>query len=142
MQRRFLMTNRAIEIHDSDLGSLVVSDDVITLNFDPAYIHQPEGAPGTDAGTCWTQPIVIRLHGHVVNGGLHEMPCSLWDGHLILNGTLHDNLIPIPLNVEGEIELSLASVPGESVTLRGNRITLEVIGDRNYIENSPSSRLR
>ena len=101
------MTNRAIEIHDSDLEALVVSDGMITLNFESAYIHQSEGAPGTDAGTGWTQPIVIRLHGNVVNGGLREMPCSLWDGQLILNGTIHDNLIPIPLNVEGEIELSL-----------------------------------
>jgi hypothetical protein len=129
------MPNQAIEIHDSDLESLIVCDGYVVLNFAPAYIHQSNGAPGVDAGTGWTQHLVIRIHGNVTEGALNMTPCTLWEGSLTLNGIHHDNVIPTPLNVEGEIELDLTARSGESVKVRGSRITLELLGEPKYIED-------
>jgi hypothetical protein len=133
------MTNRAIEIHDSDLESLVVNSGNVVLTFAPAYIHQSAGNPGVDAGSGWTQHLVIRIHGEVTEGALNELPCTLWDGDLTLNGTQFDNTIPIPLSFEGDVRLHLTSVPGESVQVIGTSITLELLGEPKYIEDFPRS---
>ena len=77
-----LMPNQAIEIHDSELESLVVSEGHVVLDFSSAYIHQSDGRPGVDAGTGWTRHIVIRVRGDIVTGSLTELPCDLSSGHL------------------------------------------------------------
>jgi hypothetical protein len=127
-----LMPNRAIEIHDSGLESLVVSEGHVVLDFSSAYIHESDGRPAVDAGTGWT--VVIRVRGDVVNGSLTELPCDLSSGHLTLNGVQSDNLIPIPLGSDAEVELHLTSNFAESVQVRGDRITLELLGEPTYVE--------
>lgn len=131
------MANREIEIHDSELASVEVSDGDIILKLSPAYIHMSDGRPGIDAGTGWIQNAVIRVRGTAVAGSMSELPCDLWDGYLKVNGEHSDNLIPIPLAATGDIELHFTSRAGESVQVRGNRITLELLGEPKYIEDFP-----
>ena len=129
-----LMPNRAIEIHDSELESLVVSEGHVVLDFSSAYIHESDGRPSVDPGTGWTQHVVIRVRGDIVAGSLSELPCDLSSGHLTLNGVQSDNLIPIPLSSDAELELHLTSNFAESVRVRGDRITLELLGNPTYVE--------
>jgi len=134
------MTNRAIEIHDSQLQSITISAGDVVLDFSSAYIHQSDGRPGIDAGTGWTQHVVIRIRGDVVSGSLKELPCDLWSGYLILNGRHSDNLIPIPLSFDGNVELHLTSgFAEEFVRVRGNRATLELLGEPHYVEQVPGA---
>ncbi|MGZ4896753.1 MAG: hypothetical protein ACXVJ0_09815 [Candidatus Angelobacter sp.] len=129
------MANRVIEIHDSGLKSIVVSDGEIILELSPAYIHQSEGRPATDAGTGWLQDAVIRIRGEEISGSISKLPCDLSDGHLTLTGECLDNIIPIPLSVEGDIELQLTSCSGESIQIRGDGITLQMRGEPKYVED-------
>jgi hypothetical protein len=101
------MTNRAIEIHDSKLQSITITAGDVVLDFSSAYIHQSDGRPGIDAGTGWTQHVVIRVRGDGVSDSLKELPCDLWSGYLILNGRHSDNLIPVPLGFDGDVGLHL-----------------------------------
>jgi len=48
-----------------------------------------------------------------------------------------DNLIPIPLDSTGDIELQFTSISGESLQVRGEGITLELLGEPRYIEDVP-----
>src|SRR5579864_2359605 len=114
------MPSRAIEIHDSELASLVASDGRVVLEFPSAYIHESEGRPAIDAGTGWTQHAVIRIDGEIVAGLLTELPCELSSGYLTLKGEQSNNLIPIPLDYEGKVELRLTSQFTESVHILGN----------------------
>jgi hypothetical protein len=131
------MTNRAIEIHDSKLQSIAIRAGHVVLDFSSAYIHQSDGRPSIDAGTGWTQHAVIRVRGDVVSGSLTELPCDLSSGYLTFNGQHSDNLIPIPLNRDGEVELHLTSAFAESVQVRGSRVTLELLGEPGYVEQFP-----
>jgi hypothetical protein len=54
-----------------------------------------------------------------------------------MNGQHSDNLIPIPLNRDGEVELHLTSAFAESVQVRGNRVTVELLGEPGYVEQFP-----
>ena len=90
-------------------------------------------------GTGWTQHAVIRVRGDVVTGSLTELPCDLSSGYLTLNGEHSDNLIPIPLSCDGDVELHLTSTFAESVQVRGNRVTLELLGEPNYVEQFPGA---
>ena len=130
-----MMANRNIEIHDSELKSLKVSDGHIILELSPAYIHMSDGRPGIDAGTGWIQNAVIRVCGEGLLGSISELPCDLWDGYLKVNGEFFDNLIPIPLDSAGNIELQFTSKSGESLRIRGDHITLELLDEPKYIED-------
>jgi hypothetical protein len=120
------MAKQEIEIHDSELKTVTVSDGNIVLELSPAYIHISAGHPGIDAGTGWLQNAVIRVHGEEILGSISELPCDLWNGYLKVDGELFDNLIPIPLDSAGNIELQFTSISGESLQVRGDHITLTV----------------
>jgi hypothetical protein len=133
------MANRVIEIHDSELKSIAVRVGEIVVELAPAYIHQSEGRPGMDAGTGWLQDAVIRIRGEEISGSINDLPCDLWDGNLTLPGEYLDNLIPIPLSVEGDIVLQLTSCSGESVQIRGDHISLQLSGEPKYLEEVPAN---
>ena len=57
----------------------------------------------------------------------------LSDGSLRINGSVSDNLIPIPLDVQGDIELTLECC-GDLVHIQGTSAKLELIGTAEYVE--------
>lgn len=63
------------------------------------------------------------------DGGSHHLS----GGSLRINGSVSDNLIPIPLDVQGDIELTLECW-GDVVHVHGNSASLELIGRAQYIE--------
>jgi hypothetical protein len=131
-----------IEIHDSVIESLVHEERMIVLKLSHAYIHESDGRPGIDPGTGWGQRAAISIRGEIVAGGLSELPCDLSSGSLTLGGGKSDNSIPAPLNIKSEIDLFLVSALGESITIRGSEIVLELIGEAEYIEEFPGASWR
>jgi hypothetical protein len=131
------MASRNIEIHDSELKTVTVTDGNIVLELSPAYIHMSDGRPGIDAGTGWLQNAVIRVRGGELLGSINELPCTLWDGHLTVSDESFDNLVPIPLDSAGNIALELTSRSGETLRVRGDRITLKLLGEPKYIDDFP-----
>src|SRR6476659_4651676 len=107
------MQSRAIEIHDSALDEITLEGDVAVLHFPQVYIHSSEGRPAIDAGTGWTQEAVIRIENARIDGKFCPESREayggyahyLYDGSLTINGSVSSNLIPIPLDVKGEIDL-------------------------------------
>ncbi len=57
----------------------------------------------------------------------------LSDGSLRINGSVSDNLIHIPLDVQGDIELTLECW-GDVVRIHGNSVRVELIGTAKYVE--------
>ena len=63
----------------------------------------------------------------------------LSDGALSINETVSRNLIPIPLDVHGDVELRLECWD-DIIRVRGNSATLELIGEPKYTgQFSPKS---
>jgi hypothetical protein len=133
--------NRVIEIHDSALDEISLEGGMAVLHFPEVYIHSSEGRPAIDAGTGWTQEAVIRVGNARIEGKFSQESREayggyahyLYDGSLAINGTISDNLIPIPLDVQGEIELTLECW-GDIVRVHGSPAKLELIGTAKYIE--------
>ena len=135
------MQNQAIEIHDSALDQIVLEDGVAVLHFPEVYIHSSDGRPAIDAGTGWTQEAVIRIGNAQIDGKFSQESREAYGGHahylsdgaLEINGSISDNLIPIPLDVQGDIQLKLECW-GDVVRVRGSSAKLELIGTAVYVE--------
>lgn len=56
-----------------------------------------------------------------------------FNGSLRINASVCENLIPIPLDVQGNIELRLECW-GDVVRVHGNSARLELIGTAEYVE--------
>jgi hypothetical protein len=100
------MPNRAIEFHDSTLDSVRRDETNLTVRFSAAYIHESSGEPGLDVGSGWVQEALLHIVGASLSNEVHELPCVLWDGDMRLGGELFQ-MIPIPLNYEGVVEINL-----------------------------------
>jgi hypothetical protein len=138
------MENRAIEIHDSALDQISLEHGVALLHFPEVYIHSSSGRPAIDAGSGWTQEAVIRIGNAQIDGKFSQESREAYGGYahylsggsLRINGSVSDNLIPIPLNVQGDIELTLECW-GDVVCVHGNSARLELIGTAKYVEECP-----
>jgi len=133
--------NRAIEIHDSELDEVTREAGVAVLHFPHVYIHSSEGRPAIDAGSGWSQEAVIRIGSARVEGKFSRESREAYggdahhlsDGSLRIDGSVSDNLIPIPLDVQGDVELTLECW-GDVVRVHGNSARLELIGTAEYVE--------
>ena len=56
------------------------------------------------------------------------------DGELIVGGERHTNLIPVPLEVEKLIELSLICDSIHTIKVTGTGVRLELFGEPKYVE--------
>lgn len=142
------LQNQAIEIYDSALDQITLEAGVAVLHFPQVYIHSSEGRPAIDAGSGWTQEAVIRIGNAHIEGKFSQESREAYggfahylsDGSLRINGSVSGNLIPIPLDVEGDIELTLECW-GEVVHVHGSSARLELIGIAEYVEEfHPSER--
>jgi hypothetical protein len=133
--------NRAIEIHDSAVDQITDEAGAAVLHFPEVYIHSSEGRPAIDAGTGWTQQAVIRIGNARIEGKFSQESREAYggyahylsDGSLRINGAVSDNLIPIPLDAQGDIELTLECW-GEVVRVYGSSARLDLIGAAKYVE--------
>lgn len=135
-----------IEIHDSAVDQITLEAGAAVLHFPEVYIHSSEGRPAIDAGTGWTQEAIIRIGNADIEGKFSQESRDAYggyahylsDGSLQVNGSVSDNLIPIPLDVEGDVQLKLECW-GDIVSIHGTSAKLELIGVAKFVEEfSPS----
>ncbi len=128
--------NEAIELHDSRLVDIKSERRKVIISLSPAFIHRSTGRPGLDAGSVWTQDVnlTISTANTVV---LPNFPIRISDGMLRVETQQHQNLIPAPSNLSGEISLHLVLMDSEDITISGNRITTALVGPASYLEEFP-----
>jgi len=130
------MPNRAIEIHDSILECVSISQGRGELYFSKVCIHQSDGAPGVDAGSGWVQRAILRVNDVEMKGAFSEFPVDLGSGQIQIGEVRLSNTIPIPLRLEGAFELLLVAMwQGQNVvSITGSGVELELIGEPKYVE--------
>jgi hypothetical protein len=131
-----VMPNRSIEIHDSVLAAISLSEGEAHLHFSSVDIHQSEGLPGRDVGSGWVQKAILRVRDARVDGAFLEFPVDLITGHVRMGENSLDNEIPVPVRYKGAFELRLQAMWQGQVTVvfRGNGAELELLGEPNYVE--------
>jgi len=99
---------------------------------------------GLDAGRGWSQKALLRVGDAHVEGAFSEESRIAYDGvYCLSHGALRvgadhlsGNLIPIPLDVNGDVELMLECW-GNVVRVFGNSAKLQLLGDPKYVEEFP-----
>jgi hypothetical protein len=134
--------NRAIEIHDSAFDQISLQAGTAVLHFKEVYIHSSDGRPGTDAGTGWTQEAVLRIGNARIEGTFSKESREAYGGYahclsggsLSVDGIVSRNLIPIPFDAKGDIELKI-ECRNDVLRILGNSAKLELIGEAKYVED-------
>jgi len=128
--------HQAIEIHDSDLAEVFVEKDLIR-RFTEVILFESEGEPGVDFSTIWTQAAFISIAATSVHNTFTHWPVSLPGGYLKIDGVLFDNMIPLPLDQAGEVELWFEGLDCETLHITGTHIQTQLIGQPKYLEVFP-----
>jgi hypothetical protein len=123
--------NRAIEFHDSTLGSIRESDGKTIVRLDRAYIHESEGRPGSDAGTGWGQAIDIELDEATIEMSPNKLGVWISTGYMAVK---HDNLLDLPCEIRGEIELYFLTAENEELRIKARGLRTVEVGEPEYIE--------
>ena len=129
--------NTAIEIYDSTLASLVKEGQRVIVDLQPAYIHRSTGTPGVDPGGGWAQDVILVVEQGTIEGSVPELPCDLWEGSLRVGHQTIENIIPLPLDYRGDVELMLVTQTDSGVIVRGSAIFATPIGEPKFIEEFP-----
>jgi len=126
--------NTIIELHDTTVAEIAEREGAIIVHFLPAYLHKSEGRPGFDSGTGWVQEARLIFADASASGDFPELPCDVMDGELLVGAERHDNEIPVPLVVTAHTVLRLVFDSMHTVTVTGQGVRLELLGEPRYVE--------
>ena len=86
------------------------------------------------------QNVTLIFDNGVVEGEITEWPSGLYDGTLVMDGEASENIIPIPLDRTGNIELTLKpKFIDDPIVVSGNRVRLELRDTPRFVEEFPGS---
>jgi hypothetical protein len=125
-----------LELHDSRVSGVDVSDGVATVHFSHAYIHKSAGTPGRDRGTGWSQEAWLVLSEVENLGSMPHLPNTIAEGFLEVGGIEHQ-VIPLPFRRKVGARLSLVFVDGTQLEIVGNKPFVELQGAPIYLEDFP-----
>lgn len=131
--------NRAIELHDSTLHSVITVGDRCLLQLRPAYVHESVGRVGIDPGDGFAQDVDLIFAEATVILMLAILPCRISEGRMNVAGRALDNLLPLPSSFSGKISFSAVTVHGESLELAASSMTSHALGEKEFIEHFPGS---
>lgn len=125
---------RAVEFHDSRVGSIKRLGNLIEVELVPAYVHQTDGEPGRERVTGWKQPVRLILQNASVKGKQPVLPCLLSDGLVRSADGKMKYLLPLPYDEAGNIEIRFQFDSGEEIVLTAMHIELQASGEPEFIE--------
>ena len=131
--------NDNIECHDSWVVRITPSSSSVVVRFSPAYIHRSEGRPGFARGSVWVQDIDLIISMGVIESTFAELPQELDTGSLRVEGEVFEDLLPLPLDVQGAVRFSARSIEGEYLLIQGDRATVVLVGEARYVESFPGN---
>ena len=127
--------NEGIELHDSELAAVSFSGGEAVVSLSRAYIHRTTGQPGVDSGSGWLQPATLTLGRALLVSQPTELPATVSDGFLRIGSELHANVIPASGTFEGAIELSIVLSTAEVLTIRAQRISIQLHAEPSFVES-------
>ncbi len=127
--------NEGIELHDSELVAVTCSGGEAVVSLSSAYIHRTTGSPGVDSDSGWLQPAMLTISAASLSTTPTLLPATISDGFLRIGSAHHSNVIPASGTFADAIELSLVLSTGEALTIRGQRISIQLHGESSFVES-------
>jgi len=123
----------SIELHDSELAAVEKHAGAAVLKLRPAYIHRD--------GKGWRQDADLIIGSATMEEVAVELPAALAGGRLKTRNAPYHNLLFLPLDVEGEVLLTLEFFSEAVLRVQGVSARVVLHGEPVYIENV-ADRLR
>ena len=116
----------SIELHDSDVSSIVNDQGVATVRLRPAYVHRD--------GKGWSQDADIVIRESMMEATQVQFPATLADGSLQTEKGPYHHLLELPLAADGPVSLKLEFFSGNVCAVRGRSVEVVLIGAPVFIE--------
>ncbi len=126
----------ALEFHDSVLTALSWRENRLVAELD-AYLHRSTGRPGIDRGTGWQGLVRLSLEAGEVDGDADGLPLDLWEGAVEVGGKHFENRLPLPSSFGAPARVTLVSMSGREIILRGTGLDAILVGEATYIDEFP-----
>ena len=124
----------ALELHDSRIDRVEMSDSNAYVHFSHAYIHKSKRTPGPGSGSGWSQEALLVISNVAGAAQLPSLPDTIAEGHLEVGGIKH-TMLPLPFRRKADVSLSLLFADGTSLQLSGRGAALELLGQPIYLED-------
>ena len=124
----------ALELYDSRVSRIELSDGNAIVHFSHAYVHKSQGTPGKDPGTGWSREAQLVLWEASVSAPLPPLPDTISEGFLEVGGIRHE-FIPLPFKRKVAARLCLTFADGAQMEIAGNRPSIELLGKAIYLED-------
>ncbi len=125
------MANAVIELHDSRVVRVHAIGSDVVLDVD-AYVHVSEGEPGVDEGTGWKRTVTVTIRNGSIRRTI-ENDLLISDGQLRVGEKTFDNMLPLDLDVAGDVSIELVGAEG-TLSITGNGISVTPHGEATYVE--------
>ncbi|PKM44683.1 MAG: hypothetical protein CVV05_08995 [Gammaproteobacteria bacterium HGW-Gammaproteobacteria-1] len=117
----------SIELHDSDVSAIESPEGKGIVRFSHAYIH--------NEGKGWSQAAELRVGSAVIESNQATYPARVWDGNLNTKGGAYHNLLTLPIDADGDVELVIEFSSGAVARIKGSGVSLVFTGERAFIED-------
>jgi hypothetical protein len=127
--------NAAIELHDSEC--LIVETDNEGRGFVllDAYVHRSDGEPGVASGEGGIQRIRFRFDGMSVDGEVGDLPAYIYEGSLVLDKSVQENMVQFPMTTSEAVRLSMMLAEDARVIIvSGIGLSIESEGKFRFVE--------
>ena len=128
------MSGSVLRLQASILARTARENDQTTLELRPAYLIQSENMPGVDPGVLWTRDVDLIFQAAEWRDDPPPENLTLNGGDITVNGITHLDLLPMPLDLPGDIELEIRSDAGVFV-IRGDHFELRPLGVGKYVKH-------
>jgi hypothetical protein len=125
--------NEVIELHDSKLDAVTVTDGTAVLSLRPAYIHRSIARPAIDAGSGWTQDATITITEASLSASV-MLPAIVFEGEVRIGDEILRNIIPTRARFQGAVAIELFLSPAQTLVVRGSSLAIDVQGEPSYVE--------
>ena|ERR1700691_2256956 len=130
---------RALEFHDSVIGSVAPDADGLTIELSPAYIHESDGNPGISPGKGYSQTVRLRFTGLQLREGILSAPTgTILDASIKVGAANYDNMLPLPFSCSGEVVANFVLTEGRLVVV-ARTIDASSVGEARYVEEFPGA---
>src|SRR5262249_10238538 len=138
VQRVEVRVNAAVELHDSQVIAVEAAAGSVVVRLS-AYVHRSDGRPGFDAGSCWSEPVVLVFAGGTLEELPPELPCTLDDGR-ISGDAEFAGLVPLPASIRSPVQFEALGLYGEQLLVRGAGFECFSTAEGKFIEAFPGAR--
>ena len=88
-------------------------------------------------GTGCVQDATITIEHAIAPKKMPAVPAEISEGMITIGGTVFDNLVPVPFNMDGPSLLELQLVSGDAFKVSGGALSIELQGEPKFVEKLP-----